>query len=54
MLYYHIVKLAFFSLSLPKYSSLQICKEKLVYAANNCNTMEDYFDEQDAEGFEGI
>jgi len=40
----------FFSLALPKYSSKDICLAKILYAADNCNTMEDY-DEHEAGGF---
>ena len=40
----------FFSLALPEYSSKEICLSKLLYAADNCNTMED-FDEHEAGGF---
>jgi len=43
----------FFSLSLPKYSSPEICLKKLLYAAENCNTMED-FNQEDAGGFRGL
>ena len=32
----------FFELSIPKYSSVQICRQKLLYAVENCTTMEDY------------
>lgn len=40
----------FFSLALPEYSSKEVCLSKLIYAAENCNTMED-FDEHEAGGF---
>jgi len=43
----------FFSLNLPEYSSKEVCLQKLIYASNNCNTMED-FDDHDAAGFEGM
>mmetsp|Transcript_4764 Transcript_4764/g.7799 ORF Transcript_4764/g.7799 Transcript_4764/m.7799 type:complete len:108 (-) Transcript_4764:16-339(-) len=43
----------FFTLGLPEYSSKEVCYEKLLYAANNCNTMED-FDEHDAQAFSGL
>ena len=35
-------KTCFFELSIPKYSSVQICRQKLLYAVENCTTMEDY------------
>jgi len=43
----------FFSLALPKYSSKEICLSKLLYAADNCNTMEDY-DEHEAGAFASL
>ncbi|GBG27548.1 E3 ubiquitin-protein ligase HERC2 [Hondaea fermentalgiana] len=43
----------FFTLALPEYSSKEVCSQKLLYAANNCNTMED-FDEHDAQAFSGL
>ena len=35
-------KTCFFELAIPKYSSVQICRQKLLYAVENCTTMEDY------------
>ena len=35
-------KTCFFELAIPKYSSAQVCRQKLLYAIENCTTMEDY------------
>ena len=35
-------KTCFFELAIPKYTSIDICREKILYAINNCITMEDY------------
>ena len=32
----------FFELAIPRYTSIDICREKILYAINNCITMEDY------------
>jgi hypothetical protein len=38
--YYPIAHTCFFSLELPRYSSLEICKEKLRYAVFNCQAID--------------
>ncbi|OQS06539.1 HECT E3 ubiquitin ligase, partial [Thraustotheca clavata] len=44
----------FFSLSLPRYSSKEICMEKLLYAISHSPTMDADFIERGPEGWEGV
>ena len=46
------LSLSLFS-SFPRYSSTDICFEKLVYAMENCTTMEDYR-QNSGEGFNDL
>ena len=44
----------FFSLALPKYSSKEICRKKLVLAIFNSPTMDADFVQRNASGWEGF
>ena len=43
----------FFTLSLPFYSSQEICYQKLIYAMENATTMDDDFTNRDQWGAQG-
>ena len=52
--YLPIAQTCFFSLSLPKYSSVEVCLSKLKYAIHNANLMDADFNINNAVGWENI
>jgi len=52
--YLPIAQTCFFSLSIPEYSSKEVCLEKLLYSINNSDLMDADFVMRTAEGWENI
>ncbi len=52
--YLPIAQTCFFSLSLPKYSSIEICAQRLQFAINNAELMDADFNIRNATGWENI
>ena len=52
--YLPIAQTCFFSLSLPKYSSFEICLTKLKYAIHHTDLMDADFNVHNAEGWDSV